>query len=118
MYSGPSFWINVSGTFVHLKCFDATNVRFCQRCSTPVGKCRCDANLRDALESPSRLSEQAVWCTKCGQKYPFVSPRGCANEILFQGKRRGRSAVADTARGVTRGVVGSTRTTQYHQRVR
>ena len=83
MYSGPTFWINVSGTFVHLKCFDATNVRFCQRCSTPVGKCRCGANLRDALESPSRLSEQAVWCTKCGRKYPFVSPRGCANEIVF-----------------------------------
>src|SRR6266849_731540 len=32
---------------------------------------------------PPVLSEQAVWCTKCGQKYPFVSPRGCANEILF-----------------------------------
>jgi hypothetical protein len=81
MYSGPTFWIGVAGRFVHLKCLDARNVRFCQNCSTPVGKCRCGANLRDALEGPSRLSEQAVWCTKCGQKYPFVSPRGCANEI-------------------------------------
>jgi hypothetical protein len=83
MYSGPTFWISVAGRFVHLKCLDARNVRFCQNCSTPVGKCRCGANLRDALEGPSRLSEQAVWCTKCGQKYPFVSPRGCANEIHF-----------------------------------
>ena len=83
MYAGPTFWINVSGTFVHLKCFDATKVRFCQKCSTPVGTCRCGANLRDALESPSRRREQAVWCTKCGQKYPFVGPRGCANEMLF-----------------------------------
>jgi hypothetical protein len=83
MYSGPTFWISVAGRFVHLKCLDARNVRFCQNCSTPVGKCRCGANLRDALEGPSRLSEQAVWCTKCGQKYPFVSPHGCANEIQF-----------------------------------
>ncbi len=58
MYAGPTFWINVRRAFVHLKCFDATNVRFCQKCSTPVGECRCGANLRDALESPSRLSEQ------------------------------------------------------------
>jgi len=83
MYSGPTFGINGSGTFLHLKCFDVTNVRFCQKCSSRVGTCGCGANLRDALESPSRLSEQAVWCTKCAQKYPFVSPHGCANEILF-----------------------------------
>ena len=82
MYSGPIFWISVSGKIGHLKCFDASNVRFCQKCSTSVGKCRCGGRLRDALEGPSRLSEQAVWCTKCGAKYPFVS-RGCANETLF-----------------------------------
>jgi len=83
MFSGPTFWINVNGTFVHLRCLDAKHVRFCQTCSTPPGQCRCGAGLRDALESPTRLSEQAVWCTACGQKYPFIAPRGCANEVRF-----------------------------------
>jgi hypothetical protein len=74
MYGVPTFWIYVRGTFVHLKCFDATSVRFCQKCSAPVGTYRCGAYLRDALESLLRRSEQAVWCTKCGQKYPFTLP--------------------------------------------
>jgi len=85
VFSGPTFWISVGGKFVHLKCLDPKGVRFCQTCSTPVGNCRCGANLREALEGPNRMSEQAVWCTKCGQKYPFVAPRGCANEKLFSG---------------------------------
>ena len=83
MYSGPTFWISVHGTSVHLQFFEARRVRFCQQCSTPPGKCRYGANLFAALEGPSRVNEQAVWCTKCGQKYPFVNPQGCANEILF-----------------------------------
>jgi uncharacterized protein with PIN domain len=83
VFSGPTFWISISGKFVHLKCLDTKGVRFCQTCSMPLGKCRCGVSLREALEGPSRLSEQAVWCTKCGRKYPFVAPRGCTNEIRF-----------------------------------
>jgi len=45
------------------------------------GKCRRDASLRDALEGPTRLNEQAVWCTARGQEYPFVNQHGCANEV-------------------------------------
>jgi len=53
MYSGPTFWINVRGTFVHLKCFDATNVRFLPEVFRARRRVRCGANLRDALERPS-----------------------------------------------------------------
>ncbi len=85
-----SFWIKVEGRLLHLtyrgsrgSVGETRTVWFCQ-CSKPPGACEgCSANLIDALDGPWRQDEQAVWCTKCGRKYPFVAnPSGCAGGVF------------------------------------